>query len=304
MIARAPFILRAVAAACLFGGLAACGDKPPEAPASQQVAADAAAPAGNAVLFEANQTVAVTGPAFIEWRDQMIAQGGDGKLLEVTGRVYSNEQSGTGEDLGQARAEAASILFMEKLDPERIVLKSARSGGDAPTGRFEAVSFQWVDAPATAVAAASPASAPASGAETATVAAAPAAAPSSPSEQAVSPAPAPAATDSVRSLVLYFNTGSTSPRLSATERKQLQSLVATAGSGSISVIGHADNRGNADANRSLSAARAESVKRLLVSLGANADGVQPESQGDAQPAASNDEAEGRAKNRRVEVTVR
>ena len=309
MRAPTPFLRRAVAVAALAAVVAACGEKAAEAPPAQQPSTTSAAPAGNAVLFEANQTIAVTGPEFINWRDQMIAQGGEGKVLEVTGRAYANEKSDTGEDLGQARAEAASILFMEKLDPERIVLKSATATGDAPTGRFEAVSFQWVDAPA-AVAAAS---APASEAGTTTVAAAPAPAPapepaaaSAPAPApapAAAPAPAPAAVESVRSLVVYFNTGSSQPRLSAAERKQLQALVATAGAGNISVTGHADNVGVADRNQSLSAARAESIKRLLVSLGAKADAVQAAGEGDSKPAGSNDDAEGRAKNRRVEIAV-
>lgn len=305
-----PFLRRTVAAATLAAVMAACGDKTPEAPATQQVPAESTAPAGNAVLFEANQTIAVTGPEFINWRDQMIAQGGEGKVLEVTGRAYANEKSDTGEDLGQARAEAASILFMEKLDPERIVLKSAPATGDAPAGRFEAVSFQWVEAPAAMAAASAPAG---EAGATTTVAAAPAPAPAPQPAPTAAPAPtpapaeapaaAPAAVESVRSLVLYFNTGSSQPRLSAAERKQLQALVATAGTGNISVTGHADNVGVAERNQSLSAARAESVKRLLMSLGAKADAVQAGGEGDRKPAGSNDDAEGRAKNRRVEIAV-
>ena len=131
---------RSVVAAAVLLALAACGDKTPTAPvpeaatsasAVQQVTPSAAAPAGIAVLFEANQTVAVTGPDFMAWRDQMVAQGGADQVLEVTGRAFANETGSGGEDLGQARAEAASILFMEKLAPERIVLKSEKAGDAA-----------------------------------------------------------------------------------------------------------------------------------------------------------------------------
>ncbi|UZG45909.1 OmpA family protein [Caldimonas thermodepolymerans] len=311
---RAPFILHTVAAACVAFAVSACGDKPSEAPAAPPSAAGTAAPAGNEVLFEANQNVAVTGPAFIEWRDQMLAQG-EGKLLQVTGRAYANESGSGGEDLGQARAEAASILFMEKLDPERIVLKSETLPGDPPSGRFEAVRFEWIDAPADAVAGAEAGAEPASGEEAATsVAAAPAPEPAAPAaepapatEPAPAPAPAaspaPAAADSVRALVLYFDTGSATPRLGAEERKQLQALVASAGEGGINVVGHADSRGAPEFNRTLSAARAVAVKRLLVRLGAKADAVQTSGQGSDQPVESNDAAAGRAKNRRVEISV-
>ncbi|MCW7540763.1 OmpA family protein [Aquabacterium sp. A7-Y] len=291
----------ALAVAALVG---ACGDRPADAPA-QQVDSSAPAPGGTAVLFEANQTVAVTGPEFVAWRDRMLAEGGSTKILQVTGRAHTNEQGPAGEDLGRARAEAASILFMEALPPERIVLKSQPATGDAPSGRFEAVSFEWVDAPSTVVAAAGAASGdaatPAAGGQGA-AASAPAPAPA-PAPSPAASASVPVAGEPVRSLVLYFGTGSATPRLGAAERQQLKALVGTAAGAGITVLGHADKQGQGQRNQALSEARAQAVRQLLVRQGASAASIQASGQGDASPADSNDSAEGRARNRRVEIRV-
>lgn len=300
---------RSVIAAAAVLALVACGDKAPQEPAAgapatpqatQQVTPSAAAPAGNAVMFEANQTVAVTGPDFITWRDQMLTQGGADQVLEVTGRVFANETAPGGEDLGTARAEAASILFMEKLAPERIVLKSEKSSDPAPSGRFEAVSFRWVSA-GTAVATAPAASAPASAPEV--VAAAPAPAPAPAATPAPAPAAAPATAAEVRRATLFFGIGGTTPRMDAAARQQIKALVQTAQGGKITVVGHADNTGLQATNQALSEARAAAVKRLLVQAGARADDVQVSGAGAEQPAQGNETAEGRAANRRVEVSL-
>lgn len=313
-------LTRSVIAAAAVMALVACGDKAPQEPAAgtttppatQQVTPASGAPAGNAVMFEANQTVAVTGPDFITWRDQMLTQGGADQVLEVTGRVFANEAAPGGEDLGTARAEAASILFMEKLTPERIVLKSEKSADPAPSGRFEAVSFRWVSA-GTAVAAAPAAPASAGDVVAAAPAPAPTPAPAPAPEPAPAPAPAatpapapaaaPAAAADVRRATLYFGIGGTTPRLDAAARAQLKALVQTAQGGKINVVGHADNTGAATTNQALSEARAAAVRRLLVQAGARADDVQASGAGAEQPAQGNETADGRAANRRVEVSL-
>ncbi|HEY3493382.1 MAG TPA: OmpA family protein, partial [Polyangiaceae bacterium] len=71
----------------------------------------------------------------------------------------------------------------------------------------------------------------------------------------------------------------------------------------IVIEGHTDSNGNDDSNLRLSQQRADSVKNYLVSRGVKADRVQSVGKGEAQPVATNETAEGRANNRRVEIVV-
>ncbi len=67
--------------------------------------------------------------------------------------------------------------------------------------------------------------------------------------------------------------------------------------------GHTDDRG-ADANNlALSERRAKSVRDALIELGADAKRLKARGLGEASPIADNGSAEGRARNRRVEVVV-
>jgi OOP family OmpA-OmpF porin len=71
----------------------------------------------------------------------------------------------------------------------------------------------------------------------------------------------------------------------------------------IIAVGHTDAIGGDAANQKLSVARAESVKTYLVSKGIEKNRVYTEGKGKKQPVADNKTAEGRAKNRRVEIEV-
>lgn len=71
----------------------------------------------------------------------------------------------------------------------------------------------------------------------------------------------------------------------------------------IIAVGHTDSQGNAAANQKLSVSRAEAVKKFLTSKGIESNRVYTEGKGSGQPVADNKTAEGRAKNRRVEVEV-
>lgn len=71
----------------------------------------------------------------------------------------------------------------------------------------------------------------------------------------------------------------------------------------IIATGHTDIVGSDGYNQKLSVARAEAVKSFLVSKGVERNRVYTEGKGKTQPVADNKTAEGRAKNRRVEVEV-
>jgi peptidoglycan-binding protein ArfA len=71
----------------------------------------------------------------------------------------------------------------------------------------------------------------------------------------------------------------------------------------LAVVGHTDNTGNDAINIPLSGNRAKSVADYLISQGVAADHISSNGVGSAQPIASNDTPDGRAQNRRVDITV-
>lgn len=71
----------------------------------------------------------------------------------------------------------------------------------------------------------------------------------------------------------------------------------------LKVTGHTDNNHTADYNTALSQRRAEAVRDWLVQSGVPAPQITTEWQGLHQPAASNQDEEGRARNRRVDIRL-
>lgn len=71
----------------------------------------------------------------------------------------------------------------------------------------------------------------------------------------------------------------------------------------ILIVGHTDNVGSQEYNQPLSLKRAKSVNDYLVSNGISADRITYEGAGKIEPRYSNETAEGRAGNRRVEFAI-
>ena len=71
----------------------------------------------------------------------------------------------------------------------------------------------------------------------------------------------------------------------------------------IKIGGYTDNTGKANANKKLSDNRANAVKKALVSKDIKGDRIDGEGYGSDHPVASNDTAEGRQQNRRIDVRV-
>lgn len=69
------------------------------------------------------------------------------------------------------------------------------------------------------------------------------------------------------------------------------------------VVGHTDAIGTSAYNMKLGARRAEAVRAFLISNGIEKNRVYTESKGESNPIADNKTAQGRAKNRRVEIEV-
>lgn len=69
------------------------------------------------------------------------------------------------------------------------------------------------------------------------------------------------------------------------------------------VVGHTDSRGNATYNESLSLRRARSVVQRLADAGVPRNQISYTGMGERQPVATNQTAEGRSRNRRVEFLI-
>ncbi len=72
----------------------------------------------------------------------------------------------------------------------------------------------------------------------------------------------------------------------------------------VRVVGHTDSTGSDAVNNPLSRERAESVRNFLEDRGISGNRIEVIGRGSREPIASNDTAEGRAKNRRVEIFMR
>ena len=89
-------------------------------------------------------------------------------------------------------------------------------------------------------------------------------------------------------------------------KAKLDDLVSKMGGIALEVIiavGHTDSVGGDAYNQKLSVHRSEAVKAYLVGKGVEKNRVYTEGKGKKQPVADNKTAEGRAKNRRVEIEV-
>ena len=73
---------------------------------------------------------------------------------------------------------------------------------------------------------------------------------------------------------------------------------------SITVVGHTDNVGSHQSNQVLSYNRANAVAAYLAMRGVDRQKIRTQGAGETQPVANNDTAQGRAQNRRVEITIK
>ncbi len=102
-------------------------------------------------------------------------------------------------------------------------------------------------------------------------------------------------------LRVSFDTGSAA--LTADDRRYLDDVVKCVISPML-IGGHTDNVGGDASNLVLSDARAAAVKTYLVSKGVASDLLSTQGFGESKPIADNASAEGRANNRRIELTAK
>ncbi len=115
--------------------------------------------------------------------------------------------------------------------------------------------------------------------------------------------------DTARGLIVnmsdvLFDTASYTLKPAAREKLAKISGVVLAHPGlNLKIEGYTDSVGSDEYNQELSENRANAVREFLIEQGVAASGVTAQGFGKTQPVASNDTAEGRQKNRRVEIVV-
>jgi outer membrane protein OmpA-like peptidoglycan-associated protein len=115
--------------------------------------------------------------------------------------------------------------------------------------------------------------------------------------------------DSARGLIVnmsdvLFDTGSYTLKPGAREKLAKISGIVLAHPGlNLQIEGHTDSVGTDEFNQQLSERRADSVRDFLAEQGVPASSITAKGFGKTQPVASNDTAEGRQRNRRVELVV-
>ena len=106
--------------------------------------------------------------------------------------------------------------------------------------------------------------------------------------------------------ILFFPTGASTAGLSADEKQWLDDLafyLKENGNKRVVVSGHTDNVGTHDMNMKLSEKRAVFVRSILTRAGVESRRVTVTFEGPDQPKGSNDTEEGRAANRRTEISL-
>lgn len=226
------------------------------------------------IVFNWNSDQPETTPYFNAMKSRLLASNKADSILVITG-FYTREEENNDpnyENLGLARAAKIRALFPEVPD-DRIRLEARRMNEPAsdPGNLYAASAFNWIAKPS----------------ETA----------------ATEPSTEVKVVELPDRELIYFPYKSDDRIKSETLENFLVELATQvkATGEKIVLTGHTDNVGGDDYNMDLSRRRVEDVKALLVAQGVSSSQIQTVAMGRKEPMASNNTAEGRAKNRRVEV---
>lgn len=108
-------------------------------------------------------------------------------------------------------------------------------------------------------------------------------------------------------LTVNFDLGKTSCQLTPQNQSHIdlfKQYLAENPNKMIQVTGHGDNIGSIEANTRVTSARAEFMSQQLLDAGIEKESIEKSFKNDREPIASNNTAEGRAKNRRTEIQIK
>ena len=227
------------------------------------------------ILFNYTKGNAITNQEFKPYKEAVLGKMTADNKLEITGHYFKGEPNTSKfANMGMARANAAKLLFLDKVPDNRIVLVDKLVGDregikDHP---FVATDFKWIAGPIKKV--------------------------EKPVETKV--------IEVDNKALIYFPFKSTekisNPKIDAYLEKVAKRMKQT--KETITITGHTDNIGEVSDNLTLGKQRADRIKSLLVKKGIAANRIVTSSKGESQPIGSNDTDEGRQKNRRTELVIK
>lgn len=219
--------------------------------------------------FKWSDITAYTNEGFPEYKQSILAKMTEDNILEITGLYYDGEEAPEGyENMGLARADQIKKLFLGDIPEDRIRTYARKVSGAeaAKTGYFEGGAFDWKEAEAE-----------------------------------------PTYVDELEDrIVIYFPTNSVNKLENAQVDDYLERLATQLKANpdmKVTLTGHTDSDGPAEANLTLGRGRARTVREILVGKGCDNSQITIASKGETEPVASNDTPEGKQRNRRVEVVV-
>ena len=101
-----------------------------------------------------------------------------------------------------------------------------------------------------------------------------------------------------------FNSAELRPPMKDALDNLADTILRSRGDETITIVGHTDSVGPAEYNQGLSERRAQAAADHLIGKGVDADRITVRGEGEANPIDTNDTAEGRARNRRIELQTR
>ena len=218
-------------------------------------------------LFRWNADKPEPDAKFPDWKKALLAKGGQGDTLVITGWYRANEANG--EQLALGRAAAIRDMLAPEFPPGRVRLAAkmvddALAEGGNP---MESAAFSW--------------------------------------SKMVLKKEDSAIIESDKDVILLFPFNSTEKDRDAKVDAYLKELCEKhkTTNATFNVVGHTDNVGTDEENMALGLARAKSVARILTSNGIAANRINTSSKGKSEPVADNSTDEGRQQNRRVVITV-
>ncbi len=236
------------------------------------------------LTFNFNSVDPIIGEGFDDMRFDLISKIGEKDTLMVLGTYYTAETGG--EELGISRAKLVKSLLIDYFDSNRIQIQSLHNDLThvEENSRQEAIQFNIISAT------------------------------SDTNEMYTDLLVDPTtSTDEPRmveilgeKIIIHFPAGSVRKIITSEVEQYLDQLVSDlegVTTYKVFVEGHSDNSGSEDENYQLGRKRAWALKKLMWDKGLEPGYIITSSKGELEPIKDNETDEGRAYNRRVEITI-